>query len=169
MPGRLLIAIFLLVGICSQARAADTGFNVKTGRDDSRIQIESEGEKTIFDITSEFGIDRATIQRKSKEWPKTILLRLHLNGLESLKISSGNVAVQLSLGTGNHVIRTVLVSEKRVAEVPKDSPYFAEVRIVGGNGKIPLKDGYFEVALPSKLLEENPDEIKLQWIDFYRN
>ena len=49
------------------------------------------------------------------------------------------------------------------------SPYRTTVRIVGSNGKIPLKDGYFEVPLPAKLFERNPEEITLRWIDFYRN
>jgi hypothetical protein len=129
-----------------------------------------EGDKTIIDITSEFGIDNATIRRKSDEWPKSILVRLHLSGLESFKAGSGNVAVEWSVAsTGDHAARSSLVSGLRVARITKDSPYFAEVRIVGGNGKIPLKDGYFEVPLPAKLFEGNPEEITLRWIDFYRN
>jgi hypothetical protein len=51
----------------------------------------------------------------------------------------------------------------------QEIPYHTEVRIVGGNGKIPLKGGYFEVPLPAKLFERNPKEITLRWIDFYRN
>ncbi len=34
--------------------------------------------------------------------------------------------------------------------------------------KIPLKGGYFEVPLPPKLLEGNPETITLRWVDFYR-
>ena len=56
---------------------------------------------------------------------------------------------------------------RRLAERP--SPYYTEVRMVGGNGRIPLKDGHFEVPLPAKLFEGNPPEITLRWIDFYRN
>jgi hypothetical protein len=71
--------------------------------------------------------------------------------------------------TGDHATRTSLVSGKRVAALDDKSPYYTEVRIVGGHGKIPLKDGYFEVPLPAKLFEGNPEEIRLRWIDFYRN
>jgi len=43
---------------------------------------------------------------------------------------------------------------------------------VGGDGKpakeLPLKDGYFEVALPRAFFEGNPKAITLNWIDCYR-
>lgn len=147
-----------------------TGFDVKVGREDSHIQLLAEGDTTIIDITSEFGIDRATVKQKSDKWPKSIQVRLHLSGLESFKAGSDNVAVEWSVAsTGDHATRASLVSGKRVAEIGQDSPYFAEVRLVGGNGKSPLKDGYFEVTLPAKLFEGNPEELKLRWIDFYRN
>jgi hypothetical protein len=60
------------------------------------------------------------------------------------------------------------VSGKRVTDIKKDSPFYSEVRIVGGEKKIPLKNGYFEVQLPAKLFEGNPEEITLEWVDFYR-
>jgi hypothetical protein len=43
------------------------------------------------------------------------------------------------------------------------------VTVGGGNGKIPWKYGYFEVVLPAKLFERNPDE---NWVGvdrYYRN
>lgn len=84
--------------------------------------------------------------------------------------SKDNVAVEWSVcRTGEHETQPSLVSGKRVAEIAKGNPYFSEVRIVGGTGKIPLADGYFEIPLPAKFFEGNPDEITLAWIDFYRN
>ncbi len=53
-------------------------------------------------------------------------------------------------------------------EIDRTNPYYTKLRIVGGNGKVPLQDGYFEVPNPAKLLESNPQEVTLQWIDFYR-
>jgi len=32
-----------------------------------------------------------------------------------------------------------------------------------------LKGGYFEMQLPKKFFEGNPESFKLEWIDFYRN
>lgn len=158
-----------LSGLRAQWEAEHPSFQVEVGREDSRISFTKEDDKTIIDVSSEFGIDKATIRRRADEWTRPMILRLHLSGLEAFKASSGNVAVEWSVSsTGDHATRTSLVSGKRVAAIPKDSPYFSRVRIVGGNGKIPLKGGFFEVALPAKLFERNPDEITLKWIDFYR-
>lgn len=98
-----------------------------------------------------------------------MLVRLHLSGLELFNVSNGEFSVDWSVSsTGDNSPRVFL--RNGVDETPLDtkSPHHTEARIVGGNGKIPLKDGYFEVPLPAKLFEKNPDEITLEWIDFYR-
>ena len=69
----------------------------KVGREGSKVRFSTEGDKTIIDITSEFGIDKATISRKSYDWPKTILVRLHLGGLESFKAGGDGVDVEWSV------------------------------------------------------------------------
>ena len=147
---------------------ADLDSNV--GRVDSRVQLLNEGDNVIVDITSKFGIDNATIKRKSNEWPKSILVRLHLGGLESFKAGGEDVAVEWSVSsTGEHAKRVSLRKGREDLALDERSPYHTTVGIVGGNGKLPLKDGYFEVPLPAKLFEGNPKEITLRWIDFYRN
>jgi hypothetical protein len=142
----------------------------KVGREDSSIQFLTEGDSNVIDITSEFGIDKATIKRGSSEWPKTILVRLHLGGLESFKASRKGFAIEWSVAsTGDHEATETLKSGMRVSVIAKDSPFYGEVRIVGGEKTIPLKDGCFEVALPAMLFEANPEEVALEWVDFYRN
>lgn len=146
------------------------GLQATVGRTETRIRFLSEGDTSIFDITSATGIDKATIKRESDEWPKSILVRLHLGGLESFKAGGKGFAIEWSVSsTGEHEARSTLVSGKRVADIKKDSPFYGEVRIGGGGKKIPLKDGYFEVPLPAKLFEQNPETISLEWVDFYRN
>lgn len=145
------------------------GFEATVGRTETSIRFLTEGDATIFDITSATGIDKATIKRESGEWPRTILVRLHLGGLESFKAGGKGFAIEWSVSsTGDHEATQTLKSGLRVAAVKKDSPFYSEVRIVGGEKKIPLKDGYFEVSLPAKLFEGNPETISLEWIDFYR-
>jgi hypothetical protein len=146
------------------------GFHATVGRADTRIRFLSEGDKTIFDISSGFGIDKTTIKRQSDQWPKAILVRLHLSGLESFKAGSGDIAVEWSVSsTGKNAKRVSLRKGRDELALDDKSPYHTEIRIVGGNGKIPLKDGYFEVPLPAKLFEGNLEKITLRWVDFYRN
>lgn len=102
-------------------------------------------------------------------WPKKVLVRLHLSGLESFKVANENVAVEWSVASNSeHEQSTSLKDDIRFVDIEKDSPYFTEVRIVGKEKTIPLNDGYFEVPMPVKLLEGNPETITLKWIDFYR-
>jgi hypothetical protein len=62
---------------------------------------------------------------------------------------------------------------KEDSPLGEKSPLWMDVRIVGGDGKpareLPLKGGYFEVALPRALFEGNPKSVTLTWIDYYRN
>jgi len=142
----------------------------EVGRENSRVQFFATGEKTIVDITSEFGIDKGTVRRTSSTWPKEMTVRLHLRGLERFLVGNGETSVAWSVAsTGNHQSTVSLRSGTEETPLDKRSPYYTEVQIVGGNGSFPLKTGYFEVALPAKLLASNPEQITLQWIDFYRN
>ncbi len=145
------------------------GLRATVGRKDSQVRFLSAGGSHVIDISSRFGIDRATIRRVTDSWPTTILVRLHLAGLESFSAGNGKIAVGWSVAsTGNGA--SIVSLHKGGDDRPLDgkSPYHTPVRIVGGNGKIPLKNGYFEVPLPAKLFEGNPDQVTLRWIDFYR-
>lgn len=137
-----------------------------TRRGTSRVDIEQSGGKTVFDITSQVGIDVAAITRKSEKWPETILVRLHLRGLESFKVETGKMAVEWSVSSsGKNAPRVTLWEGRKETPIDQKSPYFsASKRAAGKDGK----GGHFEVLLPAKLFEGNPEEIVLRWIDFYR-
>jgi hypothetical protein len=144
-------------------------FQIAAGRTGTDIRFHSEGDVAVVEIKSQAGIDKATIKREASEWPRAILVRLHLSGLESFRVGGSGVSVEWSVSsTGENATRSSLVSGKRVVPITKESPYFAEIRIVGSEKEIPLKAGYFEIAIPPKLLENKPQELTLQWVDFYR-
>jgi hypothetical protein len=164
------LTLFLLLTSPVLAAEKNSDFDAVVGRNATRIRFLSEGENTVFDITSKSGIDRGTVRRKSDDWPKSILVRLHLSGLESFTAGNDKVAVEWSVSsTGKNAKRVSLRKGREELALDEKSPYHTEVRLVGGNGRIPLKGGYFEVPLPAKLFEGNPEKVKLQWIDFYRN
>jgi hypothetical protein len=163
-----LVAFLLTISLCVSAQGAD--FQATTGRASSRIQVGKEKGKTIIDVRSDSGIDKATIKRLKDTWPMSIVVRLHLKGLESFRAGSGKVVVEWSVSSnGQNASRVSLRQGNDELALDKKSPFFTSVRIVGGNGKIPLKGGYFEVPLPAKLTAGNPRELTLRWIDFYRN
>ncbi len=141
-----------------------------TMRADSRVEFLVEESAVVIDVRSERGIDSATIARAGDGWPLPLVVRLHLAGLEGLSIGAGPVTLAASISsTGDPVSRVSLRKGDTETSLDPSSPYWTEVRIVGDDRTIPLENGSFEVRLPAKLLEDNPREINLGWIDFYRN
>ena len=142
-------------------------------RSDSRLRISAQNSVTVVDIESPFGIDRARIRRQAAAWPRTIVIRAHLRGLESFKVDNGTVSVEWSASNErDSEPRVTLWRGKQETRLTGDSPYFTRVRITrtkgatsrdGGVGR-----GYFEIPLPARLFEKNPQEISVQWVDFYR-
>jgi len=174
------ILIFLVVGLLSAL--ADKGtepkdhpamFKITTKRDNDTVEGRADKKKTAFIVKSPFGISQAVIERTDEKWPESVVLRLHLKGLESFKALNGKVMLDAAVSSqGDNKVRTWKDS-KEDSPLDAKSPYWMEIRMVGSDTKpaktIPLKDGYFEMALPKAFFEENPKAITLKWIDFYRN
>jgi len=172
-----LVACGLLGFAVATTLAAGDGippFKITTKRDDDRVAVKFEKDKVIFTVHSPFGISHAVIERAGEKWPASVVLRLHLKGLENFTITNGKVKLEgsASLQDGKPVVR-LWKDGKEDAPLDAKSPYWIEVSILGGDGKqakeIPLKGGYFEMVLPKAIFEGNPKSITLSWIDFYRN
>ena len=144
-------------------------FETERGPDEDRLRFFKQGGQTVIDISGSSGMGKATVKRKAPQWPVSTVVRLHLSGLESFRVGTGNIHVEWWVSSGGDNRTWIALSQgKAEVEIDRTSPYYTKLRIVGGNGKVPLQDGYFEIPLPAKLLESNPQEITLQWIDFYR-
>ena len=141
----------------------------ETQRADSRVEFAGSGEEVVAEVYSKSGIGSATITRVGESWPAKMKIRLHLRGLESFKVESGESTVEWSKSsTGQQNSRVSLRQAGKEEAVGEDSPYHSRVETVGGNGKVPLVGGYFEIVLPEAVLKDDPDKIKVRWIDFYR-
>lgn len=175
MSALMTSGLLILAVAVSTAAADDTPpFKITTKRDNDRVEVKSEKDKTVFWVHSPFGISNAVIERTGEKWPDAVGLRLHLKGLENFKASNGKVRLEgsASVQDGKPVVR-LWKDGKEDTPLDAKSPYWMEVRMVGGDGKpaktIPLKDGYFEMLLPRAFFEGNPKSITVNWIDFYRN
>lgn len=175
MPHFLFIGLLILAFAVTTAAADDTPpFKITTKRDNDKVDVKAEKDKVAFTIYSPFGISNAVFERAGEKWPDAVVLRLHLKGLENFKVTNGKVKLEgsASLLDGKPVVR---LWKDGMEDMPLDkkSPYWMEVRILGGDGKqateLPLKDGCFETPLPKALFEGNPKTITVNWIDFYRN
>lgn len=154
------------------AHAPPPMFKITTKRDNDRVDVKSEKDKTIFLVHSPFGISNAVIERTNEKWPDAVVLRLHLKGLESFKVSDGKVTLNAAVSSQDGKVR-LWKDAKEDSPLDAKTPYWMEIRMVGGDGKpaktIPLKDGYFEMTVPKAIFEGNPKSITVNWIDFYRN
>jgi hypothetical protein len=164
-----LVCLGLLAAVGALAVAGDPEtpkqasdkFKVTTKRTDDAVAVEVEKDRAVFSVTSPFGISQAVIERRQDRWP-AVVLRLHLK-----VVLDAVVSVQ----EGKPKVR-LWKDGKEDAPLDATSPFWVEVRVVGGDGKpageLPLKGGYFEITLPKALLEGNPKSITVNWIDFYR-
>jgi hypothetical protein len=171
---RFMILVILHTAGSARSDEPQTRFHVTTRKADDRVTTELPGDQVIFTVTSASGIGSAAITRKGEVWPRSIILRLRLTGLERLRIGNGKATLSASVASsGNH--KTILsLSAGRKDEFPieRSSPYWTEIRILDDQAhpakEIPLKEGMFELSLPQALFASNPPTITLDWIDFYR-
>ena len=150
------IVILITAAITSAIPAGDDKqppYKITSKRDDDRVDVKAEKGKATFSIHSPFGISHAAIERGGEEWPEAV---------------EGSASIQ----DGKPLVR-LWKDGKEDAPLDAKSPYWMEVRTLGGDGKqakeIPLKGGCFEMQLPKAFFEGNPKAITVNWIDFYRN
>jgi len=172
----LAITFVLLPGILGlsnivTAYGDDPRFRITTKREDDKVEVTVEKDKAAISIRSPFGISQAIIERHENRWPTSVMLRLHLKGLENFKVTNGNVTLEAALSSQDGKVR-IWKDSMEDQSLDARHPYWMDIRMIGKDGKpvktIPLKDGYCEIQLPKALFEDNPKSITVNWIDFYR-
>ena len=165
----ILIVTFLSIG-CASAQD-ESPFKITTKRDDDKIEVTERNDKAVIFVHSPVGISQAVIERSDEQWPDTVILRLHLKGLEGLKISKGKITLEAAVSSQDGTVR-LWEDGKEDSPFDSSSPYWTEIRLISKDEKpvkgVPSDDGYFEMQLPGALLEGNPKSITINWIDFYR-
>ena len=175
MTNSLIFGLLILAVAVTTAAADDTPpYKITTKRDNDKVAVKAEKDKVIFSVYSPFGISNAVIERTGEKWPDAVVLRLHLKGLENFKVTNGKIKLEASasLQDGKPLVR-LWKDGKEDSPLDAKSPYWIDVRILGGDGEaakeLPVKDGYFEMPLPKAIFEGNPKTLTVNWIDFYRN
>ena len=173
-----LIIAFLVIAVanvCGVVTADNESppFKITTKRDNDKVEVKVEKDKSVFSVHSLSGISQAVIERVNEKWPDLIVLRLHLKGLESFRVSNGKVTVDASVSSHDDRERFRLWRDgKEDSPLDTKSPYWMEIRMIGDDGKpaktIPLKNAHFQIQLPKAFFEDNPKSITINWIDFYR-
>lgn len=149
------------------------GWKVDYAKEEDRLKIVPLKEGVVLEISSPRGIGRATVERTAGPWPKKVVLRLYLKGLESLRVEVGQWGFEASvMSYPPYQTRLRVHGPDPMPPVDPKSPYWVEVRMLDSEGKpaskIPLEGGYFELAIPHAFLEKAPQKLLIHWIDFYR-
>jgi biopolymer transport protein ExbD len=145
-------------------------FKITTKRDNDKVEVKVENDKSVFSVHSPFGISQAVIERADENWSDIVKLRLQLKGLENFKVTNGMITLEAAVSSQDSSVR-LWKDGKEDSPLAAQSPYWMKIRMFSNEGKlektIPL-DGYFEIQLPKALFEDNPKSITVNWIDFYR-
>jgi hypothetical protein len=172
-----LAVLFISIGI-ALAEASHppqpAKFKITTKRKDDAVEVRADKDKTVFGVRSPFGISQAVIEREGEKWPEAVLLRLHLKGLSSFRVSNGKGTLDAAVAIQDGKTKVRLWRDgKEDAPLDEQSPFWTDIRLVGGDGKpakkLPLQDGYFEITMPRAFFQDNPKSITVNWIDFYRD
>lgn len=170
------IPLLLLSGIVGMTNIAtadgdDPPFRITTKRNGDKVEVKVENDKATVAIRSPLGISQAVVECRGDNWPTTLLLRLHLKGLEKFIVTNGKITLEASVSSQDGTVR-LWTDGKENSPLDRKHPFWMQVRLVGKDGQpvkaIPLNDAYIEIKLPKALIENNPKSIAVNWIDFYR-
>lgn len=144
-------------------------FDIKTKKPADQVKMTLDKGTATLDVSSQNGIGGATITLAKGQWPTTVIVRLHLGGLESFAISNGKAKLTGSvLSHSGNTKRLYLTDDRNEGEREAGTT----IKVFDAAGKpakgLPGKGGYFEITLPNALFEDKPKSLELGWIDFYR-
>jgi hypothetical protein len=166
----------LYAGLLAVLLGAEPEFEISLKRGEDRIEVTAEPGRATFTVVSPRGIGAATIRRRTGQWPKAVVLRLRLRGLESLTIAVGQLTLGASVSSSAPQAVRLYASEtgkQREQAVDRNSCYWTDVQILNADGKrasgLPADGGWFELQLPAALLADQPAAIAVRWIDFFRD
>lgn len=130
--------------------------------------------RVSLELKSPTGIGQCTVHRNAKTWPKPFALRFDLRGLEQVVIHVNDRKWLGSVSSHDGTIRWSR-SDAEAAEtsLATTDPAWCPIRVVESAGsssvRVPLAEKErWELTLPEQWLAENPESIRISWIDFYR-
>ena len=154
------------------AQADEPAFTVVTGNADDETSIQYQNGTAQIDIYSPSGIGFAAVELESGVMPEEMILRLHLQGLEQLQLTSSQESIRASVSSDGsfNVDDQTILSAGTESPLQSGNPLWMEIEVVSGQAekKIPLEDGYFEVTVPKEFLKNAGTSFEIEWIDFFR-
>ena len=170
-----ILLSFLLMSCASQPANAQSGdepvFSIDAKNQNDQVNIQYVDGAAIVDIQSPTGIGSAKLELESGDMPESMLLRIHIHGLEEIRLISDQ-AVIVASGSSSGLFA---INDQRVISLGSEysitpiDPLWMKIEIISDQAKkIPLEAGYFEINVPREFLRNAENFFEIQWIDFYR-
>jgi hypothetical protein len=169
-----IVVSFLLVSCAGGPARAQSGgpvFVVTTKNQDDQINVQHQNGTSIIEVESPSGIGSATFELESGNMPEQVILRLHLRGLEELRLTSvqTSIAASVSNSDPSEIHQRIAAASIDTPILPGE-PLWMEIEIVSERAveMLPLEEGYFEVRVPGEFLRKAGISFEVKWIDFHR-
>ncbi len=160
----LLVIAISTLSACAENYGDELPFRSYLNSEDTQYALKTTENEMRIDIYSESGIGEAQFDINSDAFPAKVVFRLHLNGLESLRLTANEGATIhafVSRQDDNAIYQSVLIDNQEQL-IDADSRYWLDITPVeSAEGQIV----YFDVRPPARSGRRN---FSLAWIDFYR-
>jgi hypothetical protein len=160
----IALAVLLGAGLANAAPPAPE-FECKLKKAGDAVQVQVEGQRAVFAVTSATGIGELSVRLKSGSWPRQVVLRLlradggEFSTLEGFRLTTERLQVRSSLGESNRMSFFLPDAEGKFD--PK-SPQAGTLQVIAGpQGKA------MEVTPPANVCVGSR-EVSFGWIDAYR-
>lgn len=167
-----VLGLFLVSCASQPVNAQDSKpeFRVTVKNSGDEIAVLEENSKTVIEIFSGFGIGSASLTLVSGTMPDSILLRLHLKGLEEFRLISAQTTLSASVPSGEagQPVSERIVSSASEYPILPGHPLWMNIEFVSEVNNIPLEEGYFEIKIPHEFIRNAGASFEVRWVDFYR-
>jgi hypothetical protein len=167
----ILLICLLLSGCAGEPATAPTQeapvFSVETQNADDEVTLRFREEQTVIEIQSPTGIGSAAFRLEAGQLPERIIARLHLAGLEELRLVTEEVTVAASVSEEKVESQRKILGNSEQALRSSDALWL-DIQIVSESATLPLEDGYFEIHFPAAFIQQSGGVFEIHWIDFYR-
>ena len=142
-------------------------FRVDLQKTGDSVEMVSTRSSAVIDITSRSGIGGASIIRTGKKWPARITIRIKLTNLESFGMENGIIRFNTNLKGPKQVPYWRVGQNKEPADPLAKPP----ARAPDGTLEVTMAstDKIVRILVPKEMLEGNPQEIRFEWVDEFRN
>ena len=169
-----MVVVFISVSCTSQGSEEAT-YEIVVEGEGNEIVISSRLDDVQFAVFSERGIGSALIEVTDGDFPESVELSFHLQGLEELRFGYDLTEVTVSVSSSDNAVYQYVTHESINSDpatpVNPDSPSWMDVNIVDPDesfGAIPGSERLISVLLPDDFASGDYESFRIKWIDFFR-